>query len=195
MSMPPGAPAMGLYPIDIPMIVTTAITVTYTTVCSTNPATLVEAEYVTTMTYEECGCTKSKSKPAHTNPPYTTTTPASAAPIYIPMETCTETCHACGPAGESTVTLTVPAAVAVATPEVAVTAVTVQTVVPVVNNATAPAVGTAALTAPPGLKPAPSNVMPLVAGAARRSATAAVSHMLGLGVALWFGVFGAMVVF
>ncbi|KAI0841828.1 glycoside hydrolase family 16 protein [Hypoxylon sp. FL0890] len=201
--MPPAAPAMGGTAMDsYRMIqapnttVTTAITVTYTTVCSTNPASLVEVEYSTTITYEECGCTKSKSKTAHypvSTAHLTTTTPASAAMTYIPMTTYAETCHACGPHSESTVTLTVPVAVAT---EV-ITSVAVQTVVPVISNATytTPPHGTGAVFTPsPKPTSSPSNVMPVLSDAPPRGTTATILQTLGWGVVVWFALFGFMLV-
>ncbi|KAI1498722.1 glycoside hydrolase family 16 protein [Biscogniauxia marginata] len=118
---PPGAPALGgsaPTPAPTSVAVTTALTVTYTTVCATNPAILTALAYTTTVTYADFGC--------------------AAA---VPMATCTRPCRGCGPRGESTVMLTVPAAL-YAAEEVTVTAVAVQTVVPVrlnstVNSATA----------------------------------------------------------
>ncbi|KAI2623511.1 glycoside hydrolase family 16 protein [Hypomontagnella submonticulosa] len=210
--VPVGAPAMGGHP--APTTVTTALTVTYTTVCSTNPATLVEVEYCTTVTYENCGCTASKatSTPKANYPtgpmgPSLTTTLPPTLPT-VPMTTCTETCSACGPHGESTVTLTVPVAVVT---EV-VTAVSVQTVVPILRNSAsisaspAPTNGTAVYTftsAPtPSLPPANpgkvggsgSNDVPFAAAAAPRSPAMTIARTLGYGLALWFGLFGAMLI-
>lgn len=70
-----------------------ATTVTYTAVCPTNPASLVILEYCSTFTVEACGC-ETQSQPE------------------IPLTTVVHSCDACGAAGESTVTLTVPAALA-----------------------------------------------------------------------------------
>ncbi|KAI2469875.1 glycoside hydrolase family 16 protein [Annulohypoxylon bovei var. microspora] len=203
---PPAAPAMGGSPVDTypttpvhSVTVTTALTVTYTTVYSTNPATLVEATYSTTVTYEDCGCTTSKKrKPPHTIRPakVTKSKTVSTNPAIptVPMTTHIESCRGCGLHGESIVTLTVP--VAVATKKVVVTSVAVHTVVPVINNATyvAPTPGTAVpFTSSPQPTAAPSNVVPVVAGAPPGKA-ANVLEMLGWGVALWFGLFGFMLV-
>lgn len=68
-------------------------TVTYTTVCATNPAVLVVVEYCTTMTLTHCGCA--------TAPP----------PPQVPLTTQVAACSACAPGGGSVVTLTVPIAV------------------------------------------------------------------------------------
>ncbi|OTA69564.1 hypothetical protein K449DRAFT_97051 [Hypoxylon sp. EC38] len=201
--MPPAAPAMGGNPTNTyPMIsepnttVTTAIIVTYSTICSTNPASLVELEYSTTVTYEECGCTKTNTKTTHYpvgTANLTTTHPASTLTTYVPMTTCTETCQACGPHGESTVTLTVPVAVVT---EV-VTSIAVQTVVPVISNTTyaAPAYGTGArITPSPQPSATPSNTMPVLSDAPPRGMTSAILQTLGWGVAIWFGLFGFMLV-
>ena len=64
-------------------------TMSYTTICSTNPASLVVVEYCSTFTVPDCGCD-------------TQTQPE------IPVATVVNTCDACGAAGESVVTLTVP---------------------------------------------------------------------------------------
>ncbi|KAI0160412.1 glycoside hydrolase family 16 protein [Xylariaceae sp. FL1272] len=106
--LPPGAPAMGgpvnTDPQGETVTVTSAVTVTYVAICPTDSAKLITLEYCTTPT----------------------------APITaIPMTTCTETCNACGPHGESTVTLTVPEAVHAGTGGGNVVAIAVQTVVPI----------------------------------------------------------------
>jgi hypothetical protein len=72
---------------------TITTTLTYTTVCSTNPAELVVVEYCSTFTVEDCES-------------------ASQSLPEIPMSTVVQSCDACGVSGESTVTLTVPAVVA-----------------------------------------------------------------------------------
>ncbi|KAI1381921.1 glycoside hydrolase family 16 protein [Hypoxylon crocopeplum] len=203
---PPGAPAMGgntddEYP--APMhneTVTAALTVTYTTVCPTNPASLVEVEYCTTVTYGNCAHTQHKEHkmpyhtyPGHANLPTTTTkNPTLHAVTDVPMTTCVEMCHACGPHGENTITLTVPKAVY--TEKAVVTSIAVKTVVPVIGNATATtaAYGTAAYTPSHSPLPSGSNVMPVIAAAPARSRTASIMQMLGWGLALWFGLFGAM---
>ncbi|OTA81131.1 glycoside hydrolase family 16 protein [Hypoxylon sp. CO27-5] len=197
--MPPAAPAMGGNPMDTYLMipqpnttVTTAITVTYSTICSTNPASLVELEYSTIVTYEECGCTKARHHtPGIAN--LTTTHPASPAMTYVPMTTYAETCQACGPHGESTVTLTVPVAVVT---EV-VTSIAVQTVVPVISNTTyaALAYGTGArITPSPQPSTTPSNIMPVLSDAPPLERTSVVLQTLGWGVAIWFGLFGFMLV-
>ncbi|KAI0852586.1 glycoside hydrolase family 16 protein [Daldinia vernicosa] len=214
---PPAAPAMGgryddhdhdYHPSVKPAHnapVTTDVTITYTTVCASNPAKLVEVEYHTTVTYAQCTCTSTKSQP---EPAYPTTTnvpppPPAAALAAIPMKMYKATCHACGPHGESTVTLTVPNAVYTSSQAV-VTATAVQTVIPLVSNGTgtglangtAAAVAMATLTPPPPPSPRPTsnNVKPLVAAAAPRSETLSAAQIVGWGVAAWFGLFGIMLV-
>lgn len=89
----------------------------------------------------------------------------------------------------ATTSLTVPTA----TPskEAAVTTVAVQTVVPVIANATAPAKGTAVpYAAAP--RPSASNIMPVEAAAPPSDKAATAVWTLGWGLALWFGVFGVM---
>ncbi|KAI1207953.1 glycoside hydrolase family 16 protein [Annulohypoxylon truncatum] len=201
---PSGAPAMGGRPMDLHpstpvhnVAVTTALTVTYTTVCPTNPASLIEVEYSTIVTYEDCGCTASKHKTGHPsiNPMNVTATIPTTPITTVPMTTHVESCRACGPHGESIITLTVPEAMVT---EV-VTSITVHTVVPVISNIrnathTAPIPGTAVPLAP-NFKPSasPSNTMPVVA-AAPPSRSVSMLEMVGWGVALWFGIFGFMLV-
>ncbi|KAI1415769.1 glycoside hydrolase family 16 protein [Hypoxylon sp. FL1857] len=198
--MPPPAPAMGGTPKDsystIPApntTVTTGITVTYTTICSTNLASLVEVEYSTTVTYEECGCTKSKSRTGHHSVGTANHTMTSLPPQVItavPMTTYAETCQACGPHGESTVTLTVPKAVVTKV----ITSVAVHTVVPIITYTT-PTYGTGAVFTPiPKPTSSPSNAMPLFSDASPGRRAAAALEMLGWGVAVWFGLFGFMLV-
>ncbi|KAI1143181.1 glycoside hydrolase family 16 protein [Hypoxylon sp. FL0543] len=198
--IPAAAPAMGGTPmnnystIQLPnTTVKTAITVTYTTICSTNPASLVEVEYSTTVTYEECGCTKSRPHHPVGTASLTTTTPASAAMTHVPMTTYAETCHACGAHGESTVTLTVPVAVVTKV----TTSTEVHTVVPVISNATytTRTFGTGALSTPsPKPTISPGNAMPVLSEAPARGVTATTLQTLGWGVAIWFGLFGFMLV-
>ncbi|CAJ2512346.1 Uu.00g053610.m01.CDS01 [Anthostomella pinea] len=175
---PPGAPAMGggePLPSTTPaanVTVTSAITVTYTTVCATNPAELIVLQYCTTVTYEECATATATAAPSITAAPSnnnaTTTTP-DAALAAVPMTTCTQTCDACGPGGASTVALTVPDAVA--------------TVVPVSN------VTLAALSqSQNGTTLSPSSV-PVLAGAP----TMGVATAMGWGLGLWVGLFGVLV--
>ncbi|XXG94258.1 hypothetical protein Hte_000512 [Hypoxylon texense] len=94
----------------------------------------------------------------------------------------------------ATTSLTVPKA----TPskDVVVTAVAVQTVVPVVAapiiaNATVPAKGTAVPYTPPP-KPSASNVLPVEAAAPPRGKAGTAAWTVVWGLALWFGVFGVM---
>lgn len=131
---------------------TTAITVTYSAVCATDSARLIEVEYCTTATLtieeeQECACATASAAAdsaaaepvaavavATTTPPATAAAAAeaSAASAAVPMCTVTETCDACGENGESTVTLTIPLAVVTGGEDVTVTAIeAVQTVVPV----------------------------------------------------------------
>ncbi|OTB03720.1 glycoside hydrolase family 16 protein [Hypoxylon sp. CI-4A] len=210
----PGAPAMGgefVKTIKPNTAIKAPVTVTYTTVCSTNPASLVEAKYTTTVTYQKCGCAKSKHNHKLTQYPTSFTSQTSPAQTAVPMTTYTEKCQACGPHGESTVTLTLP--VAVHTKKIVVTSVAVHTVIPIHANATTTAVAVTAVNtltthaAPsygtavpytPGSVPGPggANVAPapLVAGASPRGRVATVMQTLGWGVAVWFGLFGAMLV-
>ncbi|RYO76248.1 hypothetical protein DL763_010626 [Monosporascus cannonballus] len=118
-------------------VVTTALIVTYTAVCPTDPARLVAVEYCTTVALtvaeEDCGCTTTPPYGAGnmTAPVYALGNATAPAASAMPMCTVTETCNACGPGGASVVTLMVPEAVATGGPEVMVTAIAVQTVVPV----------------------------------------------------------------
>ncbi|KAI1093551.1 glycoside hydrolase family 16 protein [Rostrohypoxylon terebratum] len=190
------APAMGRNSMDFHpdnVVVTTALTVTYTTVCPTNPATLVEVEYATTATYEDCGCTATKAEtgrpPVHFMNVTATipTTPITA----VPMTTHVEPCRACGPHGENTVTLTIPEAVV---PKV-VTSIAVHTVVPVINNISNKTIDTAPIpeTAVP-FTPIPrpnDSPSPMIAAAPRSSS---MIRTMGWGIAIWFALFGFMVV-
>jgi len=96
---PPPAPALG-NPSAVTMTATataTAMTtimstMSYTTVCPTNPASLVVVEYCATFTVPKCNCA-SQTAPA------------------IPLTTVVASCDTCGAQGESSVTLTLPAAV------------------------------------------------------------------------------------
>lgn len=159
--------------------VTTAVTVTFTTICPTDAGQLVTLEYYTTLTTTQQPCRLC-----------TATTPA------VPMTTCTETCDACGPRGESTVTLTVPAAVAAGSGSAHMMAVAVQTVVPVpvlAFNASSSAVAVAVAVANPSYaRSSVSNDIPVV-GAGTAVAvggrTAGFLQTLGYGLILWFGVF------
>ena len=147
--------------------VTTALTVTYIDVCPTNPTELIEVEYCTTTTYtvEECGCTADAIAPA-----------TQIAVPTVPMATVTETCDACGQAGESTVTLTIPEAVATGGSEVVVTAISVQTLMPISNGTAAPGAA------------AGNGTMPVMAGAV------GTSDVLSWGVAAWLGLVGVFLV-
>ncbi|EON97590.1 putative endo- -beta- protein [Phaeoacremonium minimum UCRPA7] len=124
---PPAAPGMGggadavvTAHVTSTVVSTITSTVTYVSVCSTNPAILVTLEYCTTWTVTGCGC-------AHD------TTPAVA------MSTMVAACDACGASGESSVTLTVPAAVCT-TAAVTTAAVTIPVVPasPTGGNTTVP---------------------------------------------------------
>lgn len=203
---PPGAPAMGgngtldiegpggsggsgrpIERVTSVVTVTSAVTVTYTTVCATDPAKLVAVQYCTTMTMAGSACTATAVPSGapyknaalapygnmtdvlltngtsvsfnetslsftngtrvpylnNTNVAYTgssviscrdTTSGAIVAPgaaiAAVPMSTITQSCSACGPQGENTVTLTVPATVMTSGPDLVVTAIKVATVVP-----------------------------------------------------------------
>ncbi|KAM0810785.1 hypothetical protein AB5N19_11137 [Seiridium cardinale] len=151
--------------------ITTAITVTYTTVCATNPAELVTLEYCTTLTIEDC--------PSGTPVPgLGFISPANdiATPTAVPMTTYVETCKACGAHGESTITLTIPEAVATGGPDVVVTAFAVATVRPLINESNV-SVGNGS-TGPAQL--------PVLAGADSLVGTVA------WGVLMWLGVFSIM---
>lgn len=138
--------------------ITSVVTMTYTTVCATNPAQLVAAEYRTTLTITSCSSAKSSVPTAAApavaaviggggggrgpswngtwsgtwNSTSNGTAQAAAAKAVVPMTTYTETCSACGPRGANTVTLTIPVAVATAAgPDVVVAEIAVATVVPV----------------------------------------------------------------
>ncbi|KAI1491874.1 glycoside hydrolase family 16 protein [Biscogniauxia mediterranea] len=191
--VPGGAPAMGGHaPAPVPSNVTTAITVTYTTVCATNPALLVETEYRTTVTYEDCGCTRTRS-PATATPGNLVMPTSVAAAVAVPMTTCTETCRGCGPHGESTVTLTIPSAVY--TPhDVIVTAVAVQTVVPLVANTTlSGSSGNVTLPVSNGTVVPPSVAPPLPPSVPVHGAASGLRSVVGCGLGLWIGVLGLLI--
>ncbi|KAI1761104.1 concanavalin A-like lectin/glucanase domain-containing protein [Hypoxylon sp. FL1150] len=78
------------------------------------------------------------------------------------------------------------------TGDVTITSVSVQTVVPVISNATTPAKGTAAAPYPVPPKPSAGNVAPFVAAAPPSDKAASAVWTIGWGLALWFGVFGVM---
>ncbi|KAK8079984.1 hypothetical protein PG997_007802 [Apiospora hydei] len=161
---PPGAPAMGgsssgaggnstatggngggVGGVGSTVIITTAVTMTYTTVCATNPAQLVTVAYCTTLTITTCSGIKAPVPTAAGAAVVTgglgpfwngtsngTAQAAALAAALVPMTTYAETCSACGPRGANTVTLTVPLAVATAAKaDVVVTAIAVATVMPV----------------------------------------------------------------
>ncbi|KAI0457780.1 glycoside hydrolase family 16 protein [Xylaria acuta] len=169
--VPPGAPGMGRNRSrgevrGQAVTVTSAVTVTFTTICPTDAGRLATLEYITTLT---------------TRQPCRLCTAAAPA---VPMTTCTETCDACGPHGESTVTLTVPEAVAAGG---RVVAVAVQTVVPVLRlNASLPLEN-----AGYAVRPSISGDVPVVgAGAATTiGETAGFLQTLSYGLILWFVVF------
>jgi hypothetical protein len=143
--------------------ITTAVTVTYTTICATNAAELIQIEYGTTVTIE---------KPLTGKGSGMVTNAAAATTPWVPMTTRTETCDGCGLKGESTVTLTVPKAVLTAGPDLVVTALAVATVVPINPNG------------------ATSAQKPVKAGASRNGL--GVAGVLGWGLAIWLSVFGAI---
>ncbi|KAI0429856.1 glycoside hydrolase family 16 protein [Xylaria sp. FL1042] len=164
--IPPPAPAMGgkgpveaLVEIVKPTMNTTTTTaaVTYATICPTDAAKLITLEYYATLTASQ-NCTAT-----------------------VPMTTLTQTCEACGPRGASTVTLTVPQAVA--TGGGRVVAVAVQTVVPLFNGSLV-APSNPSVTVIPVIK----SVIPVVG--ASTSTSAGYIRTLGYGVGLWFLVFG-----
>ncbi|KAK8042562.1 GPI anchored endo-1-3(4)-beta-glucanase [Apiospora phragmitis] len=109
--------------------ITTAVTMTYTTVCATNPAQLVAVAYCTTMNITTCSNGTKSSVPTEA---VAAAMAAPAGAALIPMTTYTETCAACGLRGVNAVTLTVPLGVATAAaPDVVVTEIAVAPVMPV----------------------------------------------------------------
>lgn len=118
---PKGGPAATSTYVDS-VTITTAVTVTYTTICATDAAQLVQLQYGTTLTIE---------RPLVTGNSSGLVSVAAATTPLVPMVTRTETCNGCGPKGQNTVTLAVPKAVLTAGPDLVVTAVAVATVVPV----------------------------------------------------------------
>jgi hypothetical protein len=144
---------------------TNAVTVTYTTICPTDAARLMTLEYCTTITTTQ-PCSNS-----------VTTTPA------VPMTTYAETCDACGPNGESIVTLAIPQAVVAGTGGGQVIAITVQTVVPVPFVAST----NVSFVTPSVVS---STDVPVTAGTPARKTTAGFVATLGYGVAIWFVIFG-----
>ncbi|KAI0470160.1 glycoside hydrolase family 16 protein [Xylaria cf. heliscus] len=154
---------------------TSAVTVTFTTICPTDAAHLITLEYHTTLTGQPC----------------------SLRAATVPMTTCTETCAACGPRGESTVTLTVPEAVVAAETgggHGVVVAVAVQTVVPVVASSNASS--SFSSSSPLNTSSAsPSSIsatdIPVVGAGNTTSVgrTAGFLRTLGYGLVLWFVVF------
>ncbi|ETS83011.1 hypothetical protein PFICI_04887 [Pestalotiopsis fici W106-1] len=174
--------------------VTTAITVTYTTICATNPAELVVIEYCTTLTIEDCP-TAMPSLSGGESPSGGSSgsglgpiTPGNGVAVMttppIPMTTCVETCSACGENGQNTITLTIPAAVATGGPDVVVTALTVISVVPQINNGSESMAGNGSYTGN-GSTPSPAQInVPVMAGAD------GVAGLVAWGVMLWLGVFG-----
>ncbi|KAI1281168.1 glycoside hydrolase family 16 protein [Xylaria sp. FL0933] len=142
---------------------TVTTTVTFTTICATDAAKLITLEYYATLTASQNSC-------------------RGCGNATVPMTTLTQTCAACGPRGASTVTLTVPQAVANGSGG-RVVAVAVQTVVPVLNNASfAAAPTTSSVTTVVG------SAIPVIG--AGTSTYAGYISRLGYGVGLWFFVFG-----
>ncbi|KAF2962838.1 hypothetical protein GQX73_g10731 [Xylaria multiplex] len=172
--VPSGAPGMGGAP-QVPtattsaVMMTSVVTVTFTTVCATDAAKLITLEYCATLTHPACGnCTA---------------TPA------VPMTTFAQSCDACGPGGENSITLAVPKAVAAGTGAGPVVAIAVQTVVPVLaHNATS---GNASFH-----NPGVSGGIPVVATSISTVNRTAAGFMetLGYGLILWFVVFGIGIV-
>lgn len=96
---PPPAPGMGgSGPGGGVVTQTITSTVTYTTVCSTNPALLVTQEYCLVTTLKVAGCARCAA--------------GQVTKPTVPMTAITQSCNKCGANGESTVTLTVPVGVA-----------------------------------------------------------------------------------
>ncbi|KAI0555480.1 glycoside hydrolase family 16 protein [Xylaria curta] len=167
--VPPAAPGMGGSPSrgevrGQAVTVTSAVTVTYTTICPTDAGKLMTLEYYTTLTTQQ---------------PCRLCTAATPA---VPMTTCTETCNACGPHGESTVTLTVPAAVAAETGGARVIAIAVQTVIPVLSSNASRPLTNASYASP---IPAVGAGTAITVG----RTTAGFLTTLGYGLVLWFTVF------
>ncbi|KAI0132030.1 concanavalin A-like lectin/glucanase domain-containing protein [Xylariales sp. AK1849] len=186
----PGATIMPSATITTNTTITTAVTVTYTTICATNPASLIVLQYCTTLTLEDCPCTQ---------------TPAAA---LVPMQTYPQACDACGPKGESTVTLTVPAVVVTGGPEIVVTAVAVVTVIPVLpvngsfvngsfvnaNGSTAgqpPVIGGVTKGNLANPKGAVAGKMPVIAGANKDGM--GIGAVIAYGILAWLGLFGVMI--
>jgi hypothetical protein len=172
--LPPGAPGMGAGTGtgskdtgtgqgEVPVVtVTSPVTITYTTICPTDAARLITLEYCTTVTT--------------TQPCNGSTTVAPA----VPMKTYVETCDACGPHREDTVTLTVPRAVAAGTGGGQIVAIAVQTVVPILAKPLNTSLANESSTG--------AGVIPVVAGAGRTAGLGFIAT-LGYGLALWFVVF------
>ncbi|KAK8028705.1 WSC domain [Apiospora marii] len=124
--------------------ITSVVTMTYTTVCATNPAQLVAADSAKSSVptaaavaaVGKVGGGMGASWNGTWNGSWNGTsngTAQAAAKAVVPMTTYTETCSACGPRGANTVTLTIPMAVATAAgPDVVVTEIAVATVIPVI---------------------------------------------------------------
>ncbi|KAH8197118.1 hypothetical protein TruAng_008723 [Truncatella angustata] len=167
---------------------TTAVTVSYTTICATNPAELVILEYCTTITIENCPVTTATTAPAP-GVPSTSLGNAMAVPTTaVPMKTCVETCSACGPKGESTVTLTIPLAIATGGDDIVVTAISVVTVLPLNGSYAAAGDGSVAGTSAAVSAIESPSQLPVIAGAD------SVFSIVTWGVMLWLGVFGVMIV-
>ena len=138
---PPPAPGQGASsPGDYYFEQVIVSTVTYTAVCSTNPAELVTSEYCTTVTVTNCPWSDREGRPTkgavgHSAVPETKAGANNAAPVTkstaqttaVPMTTVTQSCNGCGAQGESVVTLTQPEAVVVALTKLASVSVPVET--------------------------------------------------------------------
>lgn len=103
---------------------TIVTTITYQTVHPTNPAQIINQEYVTTVVEVHCGCTESTS--------------SSATPV--PMTTKVVPCSSCGPQGENHLTVTVPHTVTIATPPSSPTGTAASTRVPPAPSSSIPIV-------------------------------------------------------
>ncbi|KXJ95399.1 concanavalin A-like lectin/glucanase domain-containing protein [Microdochium bolleyi] len=137
--LPPNAPGKGNDGEDGTIMTRVA----YTAICSANSAELCEYGYYATVTAENaCAITTSGADDNCTRGGLNQTNISSHVYASVPMATITQTCNGCGPKNESTVTLTVPAVVA-ATASGAIdediTVTLVQTVLPLVGEASSPA--------------------------------------------------------
>lgn len=208
---PPAAPVKGRDNDGRDGVVVTHIT--FTELCDGNPAKLCEYGYYATLTVDSCGgggSTRNCTTASATNRSAT----VSAASVSVPMTTITQTCDACGPKNQSTVTLTIPEAVAAATAKEeddAVTLTVIRTVLPLYATAAAatPTTTTTTVTGFPSAgSPALSSMMGVSLLTKTATPTTMVSPMVVIGgapaalggagsvalvVAVWLGALGMIV--